>query len=328
MASRWVDSGIDWANLDLHKERTSWVIDELYRAFKEREQMLLYYTDKIGSISPWDLNAGIRDANKLDEIMLGLQTWLNSLTNNYSRFFDSSSSPDGQSITTGFLNGLPYYDSTIGGSLELQVGVSLDQIRNWDVTAQRLNSDLLQMIYLVLIELKEIISVVKSSPFFPIQPSNNAWDGSSELWDGSGVDFASADSDYTSDLGSSGNSTGGQLENSFTGATNYDLLHRNSKLVNDNFLNSSNIPISSADLLIKGFNYTEKESGGDDEFTELTYDVFQLSNGVGGEIIVFNETHPFSFTEITVQGDSQTAVIKTYPIVNVDDLDAILYYTP
>ena len=72
MASRWVDSGIDWANLDLHKERTSWVIDELYRAFKERESMLLYYTDQIGTLPTWDVDASMRDANKVDEIMIGL----------------------------------------------------------------------------------------------------------------------------------------------------------------------------------------------------------------------------------------------------------------
>ena len=326
MASRWVDSGIDWANLDLHKERTSWVIDELYRAFKERESMLDYYTDQEASVIAWDSDANTRDENKLDEIMIGLQTWLNSLTNNYSRFFDTTSTPDGQAITTGFLNGLPYFDSVALGTLETLVGVSLAQIRTWDVTAQRIDSDLLTMIYLVLAELSEVITINRDNPFQPVRPSENLWSGDIEQWNGTGANYATAIADYNSDPGitAGGQYPSADLDNVYS--IGYDIKHDNMNMVEVDFKDSSNVAISSADLAVRGYVYIEKQFAGSNEFPFLTYDEFALSSGVAGEISIQDIAHPIAFADITATG-SRTSRARIYPVVNINDVDAILYYT-
>jgi hypothetical protein len=324
MASRWVDSGIDWANLNLHKERTSWVIDELYRAFKERESMLNYYTDKESSVLSWDLDGSMRDANKVDEIMIGLQTWLNSLTNNYSRFFDTTIDPNGQAITSGFLNGLPYFDSVALGTLETLVGVSLEQIRNWDVTQVRINSDLLKMIYLVLIELSDIITINRNNPFQPPRPTQNLWDGTVEKWNGAGANYATSIADYNADTGTI--ITGEYPSADLINGGSYTIRHENTTMVEVSFKDSSNNAITPADLSVKGYKYTEKTFGSSAEFPFLTYDEFTLSSGVLGEIVIQEIAHPIAFTDET-GNPQQTARTLIYPIVNIDDVDAILYYT-
>tara|TARA_R110000764_G_scaffold163865_1_gene251006 strand:+ start:337 stop:1311 length:975 start_codon:yes stop_codon:yes gene_type:complete len=324
MASRWVDSGIDWANLDLHKERTSWVIDELYRAFKERKSLFDYYTQKESSVISWDVDASMRDENKLDEIMIELKIWLNSLTNNYARFFDTTVDPNGQATTLGFLNGLPYFDSTALGNLETLVGVSLEQIRNWDVTAQRIDSDLLQMIYLVLAELNEIITIRRPSGFAPPQPTD-IWLQSSVTWDEDEANWTDAITAYDSAIGTPNTADFiGELSNSWS-ASAYRLRHVNIVLSDGDFRDSSNVGILPTDLVIRGYNYTYSQTTA--TFPVFTYDEFVLVNLVGGELQVQDITHPYAFIESTASIDNQAAQTIMYPVVNINDVDAILYYT-
>ena len=335
MASRWVDSGIDWANLNLHKERTSWVIDELYRAFKERESILDYYTDEESSVLAWDSDANTRDENKLDEIMLGLQTWLStpasSSTSNYSRFFDTTSSPDGTTLTAqaDFLRGFPYFDSVALGSLETLVGVSLAQIRNWDVTAQRIDSDLLTMIYLVLAELNEIIAIDVVNRFRPWEQSHakNIWNSVSSGTNAEGSTYANAVSIYNANPLASTVSDWGYLENKYIGSIDYDIEHINTSLEAYGFRNSLNVGISPSDANLKFFNYILLSNTGETEFSTLTYDTFDLVSSSAGDMDIFNESYPQTFTEWSSGDPYQTASARTYPVVNINNLTTILYYT-
>lgn len=337
MASRWVDSGIDWANLDLFEDRTSIVIDELYRAFKERESILDYYTDEESSVITWDLDASSRDENKLDEIMLGLQTWLStppsSSTSDYSKFFDTTSSPDGTTVTAqaDFLKGFPYFDSVALGSLETLVGVSLEQIRNWDVTTQRINSDLLTMIYLVLAELNEIIAIDVVNRFRPWEQSHarNLWDDISEeisINDNNYLD-AKADYDATPLVPSVSFRPWGRLDNDYLSGTSYDIRHINASLESYGFRNSLNSPIVPVDSNLKFFNYTILDAVGELEYASLTYDTFTLVSSTGGDMVVFDEAHPFPFIENLSTDQPQTSSSRTYPVVNINNLTTILYYT-
>ena len=324
MASRWVDSGIDWANLDLHKERTSWVIDELYRAFKERQAIFDYYTQVASSVVTWDINTSMRDENKIDEIMIELGIWLNSLTNNYARFYDTTVEADGQATTTGFLNGLPYFDSVALGNLETLVGVSLAQIRNWDVTAQRINSDLLQMIYLVLAELNEIITIRRPNNFAPPRPTD-VWQWGSTWWDETESNWTNAINTYDVAVGTAGtNDFIGDLVNSW-GTSSYRIRHTNVNLSDGDFRNSSNVGILNTSLVIRGYNYTYAQTTA--TFPVFTYDEFVLVNPVGDTLHVQNISHPYAFIEATSAATSQSANTIMYPIVNINDVDAILYYT-
>jgi hypothetical protein len=325
MASRWVDSGIDWANLNLHKERTSWVVDELYRGFKEREAIFDYYTQEASSVVAWDVDASMRDENKLDEIMIGLKLWLNSSTSNYARFFDTTVDPNGQATTTGFLNGLPYFDSVALGNLETLVGVSLAQIRAWDVTAQRIDSDLLTMIYLVLAELNEIITIRRPNNFAPPRPTD-VWQWGSDVWDETESNWATAISVYDAATATP-NTTDfiGELVNSWA-SSSYRIRHVNVDLSDGDFRDSANVAIAVTDLAVRGYNYTYSQAGL--TYPIFTYDEFVLVNLVAGSLQVQDVTHPYAFTEATSAANSQSTRTIMYPIVNINDVDAILYYTP
>ena len=98
MASRWDTSGIDWANLDLYKERQSWVIDELYRATLEKESIMRYMRNIDSSVSSWDSLESLRDYEKINSIIEKLSYWLEPVyasgtTNGEYSFFDHVADP-------------------------------------------------------------------------------------------------------------------------------------------------------------------------------------------------------------------------------------------
>ena len=166
MASRWVDSGINW--LDVTQNRTSWVIDELYLAFKEKCSLFYYYRNtNLDSIELWDFHHYKRDQEKLNEIILTLHEWLRS---DYASFpaimnasgvhewigwHDDTTSYIGNTVDTNqTYGGVPCWNSDAGGALEVDTGVDLGFIRVIDSNI-RINAGILQDLFTILSRLEK-----------------------------------------------------------------------------------------------------------------------------------------------------------------------------
>lgn len=168
MASRWTTSGIDWDNIQNY--RTSWVIDELYMAFKEKEALLNYYRrvngGSLDTVGAWDSQYYMPDSEKIYEIMANLKEWLRydvqqikldlfDGAENVYYFWASDIAPDSMPVDLFKpLAGLPYYTYEQGGDFENLLGLSMQRLRDFPQNI-RIDRDLLELLWAILINLKK-----------------------------------------------------------------------------------------------------------------------------------------------------------------------------
>jgi len=298
MASRWTDSGIDWANLDLHKERTSWVIDELYRATLEKESIMRYMRNIDSSVSSWDSLESLRDYEKINSIIEKLSYWLEPVyasgtTNGEYSFFDHVADPVADwtaNIGTYPFFGAKWLDLSVGGNLELTVG-SLSLIRDWSIGSTRIGSDLLQLIYDVLEQLNQVFATGErgANPQSYLTGKGGALGTPLPLSTdhlGQDNDFATAVAEYdASSVLEFGSRTQivQKLPQGTGGAGNIKLSGTYCTW-GDGFS-----PRDSGDNVISmnGGSFSIVWFWGDNaktEFPSITYDVFAVNNNVGGVV--------------------------------------------
>ena len=326
MASRWVDSGIDWANLDLHKERTSWVIDELYRATKEKLSIIRYMSYESTSVEAWDFNAGIRDAEKIDEIITIIKAWLvitydpNEHSFGEAVFYDHTA--DQSTWNTDFQEkpwmGAKWFDISVGGNFELLIG-DLSLIRDWSIGSSRITSDLLSLIYAVLVGLEYAYSEFKRYLTESVPTIINTWDGRDTV-------FSTALAEYNADPGTLSNNTVSFIQQRKPSAT-YILTHSNTNVGSSaDARDSSGIlaDISSDDF--KTIYFYEAVNGAT-EFSSFTYLSWANSLNVGGVSSPGAVAFPFtgfSDTGGTTYNASARGLQKIVPLSET----LVKYYTP
>lgn len=331
MPSRWTDSGIDWANLNLHKERTSWVIDELYRAMKEKDSLVRYARDIESAVNSWDSLYSQRDEIKLDEIITQIMLWLEPV-------FDSGTVLDGQYafydyqadivsdwtplFATSPYFGAKWFDSSIGGNLELLVG-DLSMLRDWDVTQSRISSELLQLIYDVLSALTIIYACNSRGATRNIYTSGlNTASFLSTSYLGQDAVFATAVSEYNaSSTADKNNDTEVAQIQSFSQwrLTGIDCVWGDGVSPRD----SSNNVISMNGGVFYNLWYWDNETSL--EFPSVTYDVFNLTTNIGGTVV--SGTSVDDFPNFQNNTNSYKARARTFPLIELDD-HIIQYYTP
>ena len=333
MASRWDTSGIDWANLDLYKERQSWVIDELYLAFKERDALMVQIRSgsDVSNVSSWDFNHSIRDYEKINIMLLKMQSWLHvgSFTRgqtDQAGWHDHTVNSVGDSISTSgnvAYRGIPYFTMQALGSFEVLCGVSLAPLRDFtEPTNYRIDADLLTMIYKILINLKEVLPYngtqfngTPNTTSFAVMISNNT------RWLGTGGDWVSTKADY--DSASSTNPVGVIDEFLTLSASSSTIRHENNYFDFTNLKNSSNIVVLPSATGLYGYKYLE---GNDVYYSGYTSDIFALDSLVGERIQGYSEAHPYPFTDPLSQTEAINS--RTVLIIKVDVDAMIQYYTP
>jgi hypothetical protein len=293
MASRWVDSGIDWANLDLYKERQSWVIDELYRAMREKLSILRYSRNFTSSVEPWDLSYSLRDYNKVDEIVETILAWLSPTYSSLERdkgqnmFFDNVA--DVTTWTPSFTGqpwkGAEWFDSSVGGNFEGLVG-DLSLLRDWSVGSSRIDADLLSLIYTVLTNLNEFFDFSKYvNRYEPPAPND---------FEGDGFTFAVAQADFLADAGIARATTESFVQNRFV-SNRYRLRQYTSHVKGSlNARNSNDVFVDVSNDDYKTVWFLDEVQGGI-KFPELTYGQFFLTPQVGGEGVLSIAPYPFPY---------------------------------
>ena len=218
MASRWVDSGINWNNIQNY--RTSWVIDELYLAFKEKEALFQFHREiNLDPISIWDIRHPLRDQEKLYEIISTLHEWLRSDYANFKAimdgggthqwigWLDNTTSFIGDSVNTALpYGGVPCWNSDALGALEVATGKDLEFIRN-PLTGNRIGLEELESIHLVLLELTNLFCVgwvlktgLDQSYVYDVSPTRFVVSGLRDGWTGSSsTSLALEETDYIND---------------------------------------------------------------------------------------------------------------------------------
>jgi len=333
MASRWDTSGIDWANLDLYKERQSWVIDELYLAFKERDALMVQMRSgsSVSNVASWDFNHSTRDYNKINTMLSRMQEWLHigSFTRGQKHqagWHDHTVDSIGDAISTSgnvAYRGIPYFTMAALGSFETLCGVSLAPLRDFtEPINYRIDADLLTMIYKILINLKEVLPYngtrfngTPNTTSFAVMISNNT------RWSGTGGDWASTKADY--DSASSTNPVGAIFEFLALSASDSGIRHENNYFDFTNLKNSSNIVVLPSATGLYGYKYLQ---GNDVYYSGYTSDIFALDSLVGERIQGYSEAHPYPFTDPLSQIESINS--RTVLILKVDIDTMIQYYTP
>tara|TARA_R110000824_G_scaffold218492_3_gene405209 strand:+ start:34 stop:1029 length:996 start_codon:yes stop_codon:yes gene_type:complete len=331
MASRWVGSGIDWANLDLFEDRQSWVIDELYLAFKERDALMVQTRSgsSVSNVSAWDFSHSIRDYEKVNQMLLRMQDWFitGSFTagqKNQAGWHDHTVVSTGVTISASNVayRGIPYFTMAALGSFETLCGVSLAPLRDFtEPTNYRIDADLLTMIYKILINCKEIMPYngtqfngTPNTTAFSVMISNNT------RWIGSGIDWTATKADY--DAASSTNPNG--LLDVFLSLNAEDdsIRHDDNYFDFINLKDSSNVVVLPSTTGLYGYKYLE---GNDTYYSGYTADVFALDSLVGEKIQGYSESHPFAFTDPLAA--TETINSRTVLIIKVDIDTMIQYYT-
>jgi hypothetical protein len=324
MASRWVDSGINWINTEGF--RTSWVIDELYLAFKEKEALFQYHRDPVLSFAmpTWDIRHSLRDQGKVFEMINTLHEWLRSDyanwdaimigggTHQWIGWFDNTTSFVGDALDTALpYGGVPCWNSDIGGALEVETGVDLGFIRIPE-SNYRITSELLEDIYQILIKLTNLFCVgwVQKGGFtrsyvYDVNPTKYVIGANTETWFGDdGSSLATAETNYINDTSSTSidNTVDFYVENFFVddrtskgvGQTNLDIISgttgSNPKGVSDSSGNTITLGQAAGNCISTYHNVTFSE------FSTRTYDTLFTTGNNGTDIEVFNETHPIAIT--------------------------------
>jgi hypothetical protein len=336
MASRWVDSGIDWANLDLFEDRTSIVIDELYRAFKEREALVIQTRSDLptSTVQAWDINANIRDYEKINEIMTTFGLWLTEADPNtfpannktYLGWHDHTFDSVGESrlVNTSYF-GIPYFTMAAGGVFELLTGVSLATLRGWSFpNSVRLDADLLTMIYKILINLKEILPY-NGSRFQgkPTVTSFGVMESRLADWEGTGVDWTATEADYIADV--EANPIDIDIDKFLTlSARATGIVHQNVYWDFSNLRNSSNVVVLPSTTGLYGYKYYQ---GDDTYYSGFTADIFALDSLVAETLKPYIEAHPFAFDDPGGGTTFKTINSRTVLIIKIDIDTMIQYYT-
>jgi len=353
MASRWVDSGINW--LATENNRTSWVIDELYLAFKEKEALFQYHRDPIlsSAMGVWDIRHSLRDQEKLFEIINTLHEWLRSDYANWDAimagggvhqwigWFDNTTSFLGNALNTALpYGGVPCWNSDIGGALEVATGIDLGFIRN-PSSNYRIDSDLLEDIYKILIKLTNLFCVgwVQKGGFtrsyvYDVNPTAYVIGANVDSWSGSdSSSLAVAETNYINDTVNNTdlNVVDFYEENFFVSdrSGDKDVRQRNIDLKSNNAgFNPKGVADSSGNIITLG------QAGGNcistyhnvtfSEFPSYTYDVLFTTGNNGVDIELFNEAHPKSIagydignatslnSSITVYIDTGLSTVSKY----------------
>lgn len=338
MASRWTTSGIDWANLDLHKERTSWVIDELYRAFSEKKALYTQMKSDSPSsnVALWDVDAGIRDQEKVYEMLSTFTTWLSQTNPN---FFPANNTTflgwhdytvddtGGSYVSNSPFDGVSYFTMSAGGNFETLIGVSLARLRDWGFTGTppatmfRIDTELLIMIYKILINLTQIMPYNGSG--FSGKPnvlSFGVMETRLTLWEGAGVDWTATKADY--DSASSTNPVDiDNIQLLLMDAENTVISHYNNYFEFTNLKNSSDVVILPSSVGVYGYKFYQ----GDSVYYPFTMETFALDSLSGEFIRGYDETHPYAFN--TPGGGTNNVQARTILIIPINDMDMIEYYT-
>lgn len=339
MASRWVDSGIDWANLDLYKDRQSWVIDELYRAFKERQAVYSYSKDITTSVDAWDFNHSLRDYEKINEIITEFQEWLTtddytiwpSNQRNRGAWQDFTIDSTGDSVQLSLpYRGIPFFTLTALGSLETLVGSSLAPIRDWTFPNNyRIDGDLLALIYNILINLKTYCPYFHSG--FGSAPNRiigKTMFFDQDFWTVSGTDWNDTETNYIADtLANTAGvlADGGDAITLSLDAETLDIQHSNTFYSFDFMRDSSDNVILGSNTNTFGYKYRQQFAGIAADFPGFVYDVFTKEALTGSELSGFSEAHPYSFIEPTPRAFTTATLLM---VLDMDNSSIIEYYTP
>jgi hypothetical protein len=333
MASRWDTSGIDWANLDLYKERQSWVIDELYLAFKERDALMVQARagNTSSVVTSWDFNHSTRDYNKINTMLSRMQEWLHigSFTRgqrHQAGWHDHTVDSIGDAISTSgnvAYRGIPYFTMAALGSFETLCGVSLAPLRDFtEPTNYRIDSDLLTMLYKILINLKEIMPYngtkfngTPNTESFSVMLSDNT------MWQGIGqLDWASTLAAYNN---ASSLTPLGDIAKFLILSARETSIHHYSNFYNFvNLRNSSNVVVLPSTTGLYGYKYLE---GNDTYYSGYTAGVFALDSLVGEKMQGYSEAHPYAFTDPLAT--TEAIYSKSVLIIKVDIDTMIQYYT-
>ena len=342
MASRWVDSGIDWANLDLHKERTSWVIDELYRAFKERQSIYRFVKENNGgspNVGSWDLLDSYRDTEKLNSIIIELQDWLTTDTtfsggeNNKAGWADHTVDSAGKpAVFQSNFRGVPNFNLAIGGNLENLIGVNLSPIRDWSMPVNyRIDSDLLNIIYKILINLKYVLpykaanfgGIMTNFTTLTISASAQNWRSAS-----SNGSWASRLSSYQIATPTVSSTEKDRMIYLISGAPSSGYVQQSANVLTfDNLRDSSNNIVSVTTTGTKAYKFNEVLSGDPTQYTAYTSNIFESDSLAGASFNSYPEPHPYSFT-LPSTSQSDDLYGYTVPLINIDNSTVIQYYTP
>ena len=328
MASRWVDSGINWAGLTQYDSNFSFVVNELYLAYSEKRAIVKFIRITESSVPAWDVaNVEKRMVNQVDEIIEGFKYMLDDGTGDTpitstDRYCYLDYTADISLYTPNRLtklSGLPMFTLDALGGLESITG-SLARIRDWNPADDRIDSDLLTLIYKVLIALDTVGMEYTSSLNF-INSRYFKASTLNERYTGTDVNYATALAEYIADTPNSTGSYESLLEVEESSGAYTFTQWRSFHTYGADSRDSKNVVASTFNYDIYWYN----DDFGDSQLSTITYFDFTKTTGITDTPIGV-VSHPFTPWPTPATNEVYQARARSQSAVKLD-VSLVEYYT-